>query len=111
MADVYDRFKHLFQRRTIALTNEDIEREKERREHDKAFVHAMREFTNNAAYKEFRERVNAKIISIRPKSELGLDGAAATAFRQEGLREALDVLDIMVLEAQEILDGLGTDDG
>ena len=99
---VRERFGHLFRPKppiaTPGPTEDEIAQE---REHQAQKTQDMRVFVSTMAYKEFRENVENAIESITPDPREGIEAAACSTFKQEGLREALRIVDRMVQMAEE----------
>lgn len=51
----------------------------------------------------YRKRLEARIVENRPRPELGVEAVACYTMRQEGLRDALSILDEMGKKAMEVL--------
>ena len=66
-----------------------------------ADINDMKVFVGTLSYTRFRKRLEHALSKNKPLPEHGTDVAACFTFKQEGLREALDILDNMVRLVEE----------
>lgn len=99
---VYEQFKRFFEPGSVSATADRTVPDEERI----AAVRDMRAFFATDTYKEFRRRLTGLSAEARPVPGMGIEAAAGCAYRQAAYQDIIGLLDAMIAEAEEKIDGL-----